>query len=219
MESYQDDQNEEGQELVLPVVINANSIVAIEDILRVIPRALIKYFDEEYHDDGLFPEQDFLEWLSDGGIVDLRVIEDPESHKAENQVVVECLGHSLIIEPVTLAEKIPHRIMQLKKYFSCKQVINETTVPLHAEAFKVPLASIVASPASLNNDEELLNQVCFSVSSIFFSLQEDERVEWKNNDFRVEVFLEDDIIINSNTRVLTTIEETGRISSTGFWIE
>jgi hypothetical protein len=219
MESYQNGENEEGQELILPVVIDAGSIASIEDILRIIPRALIKYFDEEYSDDGLFPEQDFLEWLSDGGIVDLRIQNDTEYKEDQDQVTIECLGHTLIIEPVTLAEKIPRRILKLKKYFEEHRGINENTISLHTEAFKVPLASIVASPASHTSNEELLNQVCFAVSSIFFTLQEQEIKEWRDNDFRVEVFLEDDITINSNTRVLSTIEETGRIASTGFWID
>lgn len=219
MESYKDQENTGGNELILPVVIEAGSLICINDILRVIPRALIKYFDKEHYDDGLIPEQDFLEWLSDGGIVDLRVNDNGKYEKSSDHVSIECLGHLLSIEPVYLAEKPPANLLNLEKYFAGKESIKENVPSLDFEPFKIPLASIVASPASHNSSEELLNQVCFTVGSIFFSLQEDEIKEWRENDFRVEVFLENDININSNTRVLTTIEETGRIASTGFWID
>lgn len=219
MESYRDEEDEAGQELVLPVVLNSDAMISIDNILKVIPRALIKYFDEEYHDEGLISEQDFLEWLSDGSIVDVRISENGEYNESKHHLCVECLGNTLIIEPVAIISEMPEEFLKLKKYFNGTKVMNEDTLSIHSEAFQVPLASVVASPASHSSDEELLNQICFTTSSIFFALQAEEREEWRKNDFRVEVFLENDIIVNSNTRVLSTIEETGRIASTGFWVD
>lgn len=219
MESYKEEENEPGQELVLPVVIKSDAIIPLDNILKVIPRALIKYFDEEYHEQGLMSEQDFLEWLSEGSIVDVRIADNDEYNESKYHLCVECLGNTLIIEPVEILSELPESFLKLKKYFGSEKAIDEETLSLHSDAFEIPLASVVASPSSHSSDEELLNQICFTTSSIFFTLQEEERKQWRKNDFRVEVFLENDIIVNSNTRVLSTIEETGRIASTGFWID
>lgn len=222
MESYQEETEEE-QALTLPVIIEHGALNSIDDVLRILPRALAEYFSKEANDAGRMPEQDLLEWLSDGGKIDLRLSAEKLNSKIlkNSQVAVETLGHTVIFEDVVITENLPLWVKTLPKHFVAEnrpEKSNRTSSPA-MESFAVPLVSIVADPSGQDSTEELLNQVCFTMGSIFFTLDEDELTAWEANNFRVEVFLEEDIKPNANVRVMTSIEETGGVISTGFWID
>lgn len=224
MESYHEDEVDPDERLILPIVIFGNR-VSREKVFTAVPRALLQYLDQENNDLGLMDEQTFLEWLSDGSQIELRY-SPKKYHDEENDdslVSFIAQGVNMTIEPVTTPDKFSDDVNSFSAYFEGDNPVNEEDWSISEDdaldPFSVPLASVVISPLCHEEDKDILDQICFNVSSIFFSLSDTGKDEWKDNGFRVEVFLEDAIRVSSNSRVMNTVEETGMISSTAFWIE
>lgn len=216
-----DPQEYEDDMLIMPIVMPAEPSIPNENLFVVLATSIIRYFDEEYFEDGHLPEQIFLEWLSDGAKIDLRTAANKNYYRNanENQTRVNCGEYALTFEPVTVLNEASHSFSSLPSYHP-GQV--QASTPAHLIApddFTVPLISIVINDQEAGSFQEILDQVAFTVSSIYFSLGTEEMEQWRENNFRVEVFLEKNFPIPTNSRVLNTHEETGGIVSAGFWID
>lgn len=220
MESYDAQENVEDV-LIMPIVVSAETYIPDEDLFSAIGTGIIKYFEKEYFEDGHLPEQIFLEWLSDGAKIDLRLAKDASYYRNanENQVSVTSKVYNLTFEPVNTLSELSHSFTSLPEYPYGHPVEGDGPAGPSLPEFKVPLISIVVSENETEGFQDVLDQVSFTVSSIYFSLGSMDVENWRENNFKVEVFLEKELSAPHNSRVLTVKEETGGIASAGFWIE
>lgn len=221
MESY-DSQEHVEDALIMPIVVSAETYIPDEDLFSAIGTGIIKYFEKEYFEDGHLPEQIFLEWLSDGAKIDLRIADDSTYYRNanENQVKITSKVYNLTFEPVNTMEELSHSFTSLAEYPYGQPIEGENQPSsFNLSDFKVPLISIVVSEKETEGFQDILDQVSFTVSSIYFSLGSQDVENWRENNFKVEVFLEKELFAPHNSRVLTAKEETGGIASAGFWIE
>jgi hypothetical protein len=219
MESYDAQENVEDA-LIMPIVVSAETYIPDEELFSAIGTGIIKYFEKEYFEDGHLPEQIFLEWLSDGAKIDLRLAKDATYYRNanENQVSITSKVYNLTFEPVNTLGELSHSFTSLPEYPYGEPVEGEAP-SLNLSEFKVPLISVVVSEQETEGFQDILDQVSFTVSSIYFSLGSQDVENWRENNFKVEVFLEKELLAPHNSRVLTVKEETGGIASAGFWIE